>query len=128
MKRIYQYLLFLFLFLIPINVLADNATYTIKYSCGTGTGTPPANQNVTYGKSMKIASNNERCKKEDQEFFGWIDQTNTLWKDGWNTDKWTYVNGQYGITNNTLTLTAYWGTKEHGTYKNAQKIIKEVMK
>ena len=45
-------------------------TYTVTYSCGTGTGTPPANGNATYDASFTPASGSS-CTKENFVFTGW---------------------------------------------------------
>ena len=79
-------------------------TYTVNYSCGTGTGTAPKSQTATYDKTFTVSANT--CSKTGYEFAGWNDPTGVSWTDWSGT--WKYVNGQYGISNNSLTLTAQW--------------------
>ncbi len=79
--------------------------YTIKYDCNGGTN-PPSNQIVEEGNTITLNTNT--CKKEGYDFVQWVDPTGAVWKDKW-SGKWTYKNGQYGITNDTLTLKAVWG-------------------
>lgn len=95
-------------------IYSENATlyaswtpkvYTINYSCGTGSGTVPASQSVTYNSNFTIATNT--CSKEGYTFSGWSDPTgDTSWTGL--TGVWKYDNGQFGISNNTLLLTAQW--------------------
>ncbi len=85
-------------------------TYTVNYSCGSGSGTPPATQTATYDQSFTVAANT--CSKTGYSFAGWSDPTgDTSWTN-W-TGTWKYVNGQYGIANNSLTLTAQWNITNH---------------
>ena len=78
-------------------------TYTVKYDCNGGSNAP-SNQTATYDSTFTVATNT--CTKTGYTFNGWYDPTNVSWT-SW-TGIWKYVNGQYGITNNTLTLKAQW--------------------
>lgn len=80
--------------------------YSIVYSCGTGSGNSSTNQKVKYGEEFTIAAN-IGCSKNGYTFTGWKDGASNNWAVG-KTDTWKYDNGQYGITNRTLTLTAQW--------------------
>ena len=87
-------------------------TYTVKYSCGTGaTGTAPSNQTVKYGNTIHIENGAGNCSKAGHTFSNWTSAgqngTGTAnWKNWEGT--WSYINGQYGIANNQITLTASW--------------------
>ena len=82
--------------------------YTIKYDCGNGTsGTAPANQKVLYENIVTIAKNAGSCVKPGYTFSKWYDPTGDHGWTNW-SGKWAWENGKYGITNNTLTLTAQW--------------------
>ena len=90
---------------------AVGETYTVEYNCGTGSGTPPASQTVRYGEEITMSNTAGGCVKTDYSLSQWNspgeDGTGTHnWK-GWNGD-WNFQNGQYGITNKKLTLTAEW--------------------
>ena len=83
--------------------------YTVKYVCGTGGGTAPANQTVSYGSSITIQSGAGGCSKTGHVFSNWTSpglngSGTSNWK-GW-SGTWSYDNGQYGIASNVLTLTA----------------------
>ena len=78
-------------------------TYTIKYNTDGGNGIP-SDQTATYDQTISISTTVPR--KVNYKFLGWYDSTGSSWT-GW-SGTWKYVNGQYGITNNTLTLTAKW--------------------
>ena len=64
-----------------LNAFSDNATiyayyryidpeYTVTYSCGEGTGTPPAPQKVKYQAPFTVAANNN-CTKDGHRFIRW---------------------------------------------------------
>jgi uncharacterized repeat protein (TIGR02543 family) len=78
-------------------------TYTVKYDCNGGSNAP-SSQTATYDSTFTVATNT--CTKTGYTFNGWYDPTNVSWT-SW-TGKWKYVNGQHGITNNTLILKAQW--------------------
>ena len=86
--------------------------YTVSYVCGDGTtGTAPANQTVTYGQTATIISGPSTCAKAGYAFTGWNDPTGYDWN-GW-SGTWSFDNGNYGITNDTLTLTGQWAIKNY---------------
>lgn len=89
-------------------------TYTVKYDCNGGTNAP-SNQTATYDSTFTVAANT--CTKTGYTFNGWYDPTNVSWT-SW-TGKWKYVNGQYGITNNSLTLKAQWKANTYTLTFNA---------
>ena len=68
-----------------------SGAYFISYSCGTGSGTPPANTTVKYGDTFTPAANT--CSKSGHTFIGWQDTDhNKLWISG-ETNTWTYPGG-----------------------------------
>ena len=82
-------------------------TYTINYSCGNdGTGTPPVSATATYNSSFTVATTANTCAKPGYEFAGWVDTTNADWTN-W-SGIWVYDNGDYGIQNNEMTLSAVY--------------------
>ena len=81
-------------------------TYTVQYSCGSGTGAAPASQTATYGQTTTIVSGSNSCSRDGFTFDGWRDPTGSDWN-GW-SGTWSFDNGNYGIVNNTLTLVADW--------------------
>lgn len=89
-------------------------TYTVKYDCNGGSNAP-SSQTATYDSTFTVATNT--CTKTGYTFNGWYDPTNVSWT-SW-TGKWKYVNGQYGITNNTLTLKAQWKANTYTLTFNA---------
>ena len=82
-------------------------TYTVSYSCGSGTGTPPSSQTATYGQTFTTSTSIGTCSKSGYKFSKWYDPTGDHGWTNW-SGTWTYVNGQFGITNNSLVLTAQW--------------------
>ena len=83
--------------------------YTIVYKGDGGmfNGSDTFTETVYYGEVISVAKN--KFSKKGYNFSGWIDSTGAVWTD-WG-GFWRYTNGQYGITNNTLTLTAQWTPK-----------------
>ncbi|MBR6598276.1 MAG: InlB B-repeat-containing protein [Alphaproteobacteria bacterium] len=45
--------------------------YTVTYTCGDGTGTPPADATATYDDTFTPSSNAGGCTKENHDFAGW---------------------------------------------------------
>ncbi|MBR6684736.1 MAG: InlB B-repeat-containing protein, partial [Alphaproteobacteria bacterium] len=45
--------------------------YTVTYTCGDGTGTPPADATATYDNTFTPSSNAGSCTKENHDFAGW---------------------------------------------------------
>ncbi len=89
---------------VTVGVNWEPNVYTIKYSSGGGTGSM-AEQKCKYGETCTIKTN--EFIRSSYKFNGWKDpEGNTTWT-GW-SGKWVYINGQYGIVDNTLTLTATW--------------------
>lgn len=83
-------------------------TYTIIYNANSGTGTM-SNKTATYDSSHSISANS--FTRTGYTFAGWTTNSNGT-DDGYNWTNWSgtwkYVNGQYGISNGTLTLYARW--------------------
>ena len=83
-------------------------TYTIKYISNGGSGTM-ANKTATYDSTHTISANS--FTRTGYTFVGWTTNSNGT-DDGYNWTNWSgtwkYVNGQYGISNGTLTLYARW--------------------
>ena len=84
-------------------------TYTIKYNSNGGNAV--SNQTVKYDNTITI--HGDPGGKTGYKFLGWYDPTGCSWAN-W-SGKWTWINDNYGITDNTLTLTARWepGTSEY---------------
>ena len=93
---------------------AKAKTYTVKYDCNGGSN-PPSNQTATYDSTFTVAANT--CTRTGYSFNGWYDPTNVSWT-GW-SGTWKYDNGQYGITNNSLTLKAQWKANTYTLIFNA---------
>ena len=86
-------------------------TYTVTYSCGTGSGTAPSSQTVQYGNTIHIQNGAGNCSKTGHTFSNWTSPGyNGTGTANWNNweGTWQYINGLYGISNNTLSLTASW--------------------
>ena len=83
-------------------------TYTITYNANGGSGSM-GNTVVNYGTNTAIRSNT--FTKTGYTFAGWTTRTDGV-DDGYNwtgwSGTWKYVDGQYGISNNTLKLYAIW--------------------
>ena len=83
-------------------------TYTITYNANGGAGSM-GNTVVNYGTNTAIRSNT--FTKTGYTFAGWTTRTDGV-DDGYNwtgwSGTWKYVDGQYGISNNTLKLYAIW--------------------
>ena len=83
-------------------------TYTITYNANGGAGSM-GNTVVNYGTNTTIRSNT--FTKTGYTFVGWTTRTDGV-DDGYNwtgwSGTWKYVDGQYGISNNTLKLYAIW--------------------
>ena len=95
---------------INCEVVFEPNTYTIVYAGNGNTGGSTATQTCTYDSTCTIASNG--FTKTGYTFNKWSDSTGVTSWTGW-SGTWKYVNGQYGITNNTLTLTAQWTTNSY---------------
>ena len=83
-------------------------TYTVKYSCGTGSGTV-ADKTVTYNSTYTVAS--KSCTKTGYVQSGWTTNSNeTNDGHGWSdfSGTWTSDNGEKGISNKTLQLYPVW--------------------
>ena len=82
-------------------------TYTVRYegNGGTWNGETSWSNTVLYGGTYTVQSN--FYSKEGYTFASWKDPTGVTWDEGW-SGTWNYDNGQYGITNNELVLTAQW--------------------
>ena len=89
-------------------------TYIVKYDCNGGSNAP-SNQTATYDSNFTVATNT--CAKTGYTFNGWYDPTNVSWT-SW-SGTWKYVNGQYGIENNSLTLKAQWKANTYTLTFNA---------
>jgi prepilin-type N-terminal cleavage/methylation domain len=93
-------------------------TYTIKYDANGGSGSLP-NSGATTGKTFTIRSNTftkkgyEPAKGGSDNKQYWKDSTGEWWYAGAKTYNWGYDNGEYGISNNTLTLYAQWKPKKY---------------
>ena len=83
-------------------------TYTITYNANGGAGSM-GNTVVNYGTNTAIRNNT--FTKTGYTFAGWTTRTDGM-DDGYNwtgwSGTWKYVDGQYGISNNTLKLYAIW--------------------
>ena len=83
-------------------------TYTITYNANGGVGSM-GNTVVNYGTNTTIRNNT--FTKTGYTFAGWTTRTDGV-DDGYNwtgwSGTWKYVDGQYGISNNTLKLYAIW--------------------
>ena len=86
----------------------DSNTITIRYMPNGGTGSMPDTK-CTYGQKCTISAN--KYSKNGYKFIKWRTTASTSVA-GYNwtnwSGTWTFKNGQYGITNNTLTLYATW--------------------
>ncbi len=109
---------------------------TVKYECGSGTtGSAPGNATATFGQTFTTSKTTGTCKKAGYTFSKWYDPTGDHGWTNW-SGTWSWVNGKYGIANNTLTLTAQWtkneytikydcGTGASGTAPTNQKVLYE---
>ena len=83
-------------------------TYTITYNANGGAGSMGKTV-VNYGTNTTIRNNT--FTKTGYTFAGWTTRTDGM-DDGYNwtgwSGTWKYVDGQYGISNNTLKLYAIW--------------------
>ena len=77
--------------------------FTIIYDANGGTGTPN-NQEAIFDQTFTVSK--EVPTKTGYTFMGWYDTTNVAWTN-W-SGRWNYVEGEYGIKNNTLKLVARW--------------------
>ena len=87
--------------------------YTISYNSNEGTGSM-ASDVVKTGGTVTIKAN--EFTKKGYTFAGWTTKSDGT-DDGYNwtgwSGTWNYVNGQYGISNNTLKLYARWTPKSY---------------
>ena len=87
--------------------------YTISYNSNGGTGSM-ASDVVKTGGTVTIKAN--EFTKKGYTFAGWTTKSDGT-DDGYNwtgwSGTWNYVNGQYGISNNTLKLYARWTPKSY---------------
>ncbi len=75
--------------------------YTVTYSCGTGTGTPPLDGNVSFGGSLLVAYHND-CERVGYRFKDWevSGTSNTYYNEGDTITNWQYTEDK--------TFTARW--------------------
>lgn len=89
------------------------ATYTVTYSCNSGTGTAPSNQTATENQSFTPASNT--CTKNGYAFTGWaVSGTNDV-KPAGTAFTWEYTeNKTFSAqwTGNTISVNWYDGEDE----------------
>ena len=85
--------------------------YTIVYqgNGGTWNDSNTRTETIFYGEKYGVPKGDFFAKR-GHNYVNWKDSANNTWNDG-TTSIWTYDNGQYGITNNTLTLTAQWAPR-----------------
>ena len=76
-----------------------------KWKNESGTWVDSWSETVKYGDNYKVWAN--FYTRSGYKFVKWTDPTNVKWDENW-TGSWLYDNGQYGITNNKLELTAQW--------------------
>jgi hypothetical protein len=99
-------------------------TYTVKYSCGSGTGSV-SNHTATFDTNFTIKTSG--CTKNGYAFVGWTTNSNES-NDGYNwtnwSGKWVYDDGQYGITNRTLQFYPMWNQCAAGSYSNGATCTK----
>ncbi|MBQ5930975.1 MAG: InlB B-repeat-containing protein, partial [Tidjanibacter sp.] len=99
-------------------------TYTVKYSCGSGTGSV-SNHIATFDTNFTIKTSG--CTKNGYAFVGWTTNSNES-NDGYNwtnwSGKWVYDDGQYGITNRTLQFYPMWNQCPAGSYSNGATCTK----
>ena len=94
---------------ITASFTATIKTFTVVYNKGSGTGTM-SNQSIKYNTSYTLTANafTKGSSSDGYVFAGWDDGvSSSLWSNQYSST-WKYDNGQYGITNDTLTLTAKW--------------------
>ncbi|MBP3316428.1 MAG: InlB B-repeat-containing protein [Alphaproteobacteria bacterium] len=83
--------------------------YTVTYSCGSGTGTPPEKAVAKYNQNFAVANNT--CSRDGYTFSGWgVSETNDI-KTANTTFNWSYVSDK--------TLTAQWTPCEYTVAFNA---------
>lgn len=93
-------------------------SYTVKYSCGSGTGSAPASQTVKYGETFNLSSNT--CTKSEHAFNGWLSSAGgTTYSSGSSAKNLTDVNGA------TITMTAQWKLTTPTITINANKFVCE---
>ena len=99
--------------------------YTITYSCGTGTGTTPGNQQVTFDDTYIAATpdSSTGCKKENYNFVGWsVSNTNpTDVKQAGETSTWTYLENKTFVAKYQQAINTCHGSTED---ENANVITK----
>ena len=94
-------------------------TYHVTYHPNGGTGTMES-QSVTFDRTMAIKD----CTftKTGYQFVGWLTKypDGSFENDGWTnwSGKWTYDDGQYGISNKTLNLYAKWSANTYSVTFN----------
>lgn len=84
-----------------LDIPAGNFTYNIEYY---DDSTKKKTQTVTSGSDFTISP--PSVSKTGYAVTGWIDPTGADWNNF--SGKWVYANGAWGITNNTLKLSAQW--------------------
>ena len=83
---------------VTIVAMWERSQYTVTYSCGDGTGTPPASSGVIHNQPFITSANT--CSRDGYSFGGWqISGTNDI-KMANETFNWTYASNK--------TLTAQW--------------------
>ncbi len=87
---------------------ATAMTYTIIFDANGGSGAP-GNQTVTYGQEFTLSS--QKPTRSGYAFVTWKDSTQGTWVSG-KKYTWTWINGEYGIKDNTVTIKATWQAAE----------------
>ena len=101
--------------------------YTVVYkgNGGTWNNTDTWSETVTYGSTYNVQD--RFYTREGYNFSCWKDPTGATWAENW-SGTWQYDNGQYGIENETLVLTAQWNPISYTiTYKPNGAVAADVV-
>ena len=99
-------------------------TYTVKYNANGGSGTM-SNTTVKFGENITISENT--YTRVGYTFAGWREKYPDGMRDnGWTgwSGKWQWDDGEYSITNRTLTLYASWTLNNSYLRKDWATVIK----
>lgn len=101
-----------------VTIPAGNYTWYINYN--TNGGSSIARQEVKTGELFTVGDNKTttRTGYTFDSANSWLDPKGVRWPNG-NRYTWNYTNGDWGITNNTLTLTANWTGNSYTVIYNA---------
>ncbi|MDR0644923.1 MAG: InlB B-repeat-containing protein [Treponema sp.] len=94
----------------------EDATYTVSFSIGEGSGAAPTSQNIKAGVSVTLPGQGAMTAPDGKTFAGW------------KTGNSTYDAGASVAINADTVFTAQWGNKTYVLFRNTEKFAVSIYK